>query len=67
MTLAHFVFAIATTSYILLAIQFEERDLVTSHGHAYEEYRRRVPMLIPLVRGPREEPGRAGTSTAALR
>jgi len=47
MTLAHLLFAIATTAYILLAIQFEERDLVTEHGKSYEDYRRNVPMLIP--------------------
>ena len=47
MTLAHLVFAIATTAYIVLAIQFEEHDLVAEHGGAYEEYRRRVPMLVP--------------------
>ncbi len=47
MTLAHLVFAIATTAYIVLAIQFEEKDLVFEHGAEYEEYRRTVPMLLP--------------------
>jgi len=57
MTLAHLVFAIATTAYIVLAIQFEERDLVTEHGATYENYRRRVPMLVPLGgRGGRQSP-----------
>lgn len=47
MTLAHLVFALGTTAYIVLAIQFEEHDLITEHGAAYEEYRRAVPMLLP--------------------
>jgi len=47
MTVAHLVFAIATTAYILIAIQFEEHDLVTAHPE-YAEYRRRVPMLLPF-------------------
>lgn len=50
MTYAHLLFAIATAAYILLAIQFEERDLVHEFGGTYEEYRRRVPMLVPFTR-----------------
>jgi len=50
MTLAHLLFSIATTSYILMAIHFEERDLVREHGETYEAYRRSVPMLIPFTR-----------------
>jgi len=50
MTFAHLLFSIATTAYILLAIQFEERDLVREYGHAYEEYRQAVPMLVPSLR-----------------
>jgi protein-S-isoprenylcysteine O-methyltransferase Ste14 len=50
MTLAHLLFSLATTAYILLAIQFEERDLVREHGDSYEDYRRSVPMLLPFVK-----------------
>jgi protein-S-isoprenylcysteine O-methyltransferase Ste14 len=55
MTLSHLLFAIATTAYILVAIRFEESDLVHEHGRAYYEYRRRVPMLWPFAR--RSVPG----------
>jgi methanethiol S-methyltransferase len=48
MTVAHLVFAVMTTAYILIAIQLEERDLVKAHPE-YTGYRRRVPMLIPRL------------------
>jgi methanethiol S-methyltransferase len=50
MSVAHLLFAIATTAYILVAIQLEERDLTASLGDAYRDYRKRVPMLIPFTR-----------------
>jgi protein-S-isoprenylcysteine O-methyltransferase Ste14 len=54
MTLAHLLFSVATTAYILIAIQFEERDLAREHQGAYEAYRRSVPMLIPFTRRRRD-------------
>ena len=49
MTVTHLVFAVATTAYILIAIQLEERDLVDAHPE-YESYRRSVPMLVPFTK-----------------
>jgi protein-S-isoprenylcysteine O-methyltransferase Ste14 len=48
MTLAHFLFAILTTGYILTAIQLEEKDLLDDHGEKYRNYRKWVPMIIPF-------------------
>jgi len=47
MTIAHLVFALATTGYVLIAIQLEERDLVDLYGERYEAYRNQVSMLMP--------------------
>jgi protein-S-isoprenylcysteine O-methyltransferase Ste14 len=49
MTIGHLLFSVATTVYILLAIQLEERDLVKLFGDQYRRYRVEVGMLIPMV------------------
>jgi protein-S-isoprenylcysteine O-methyltransferase Ste14 len=47
MTAGHLLFALGMSSYILIAIRYEERDLLTYHGEDYASYKARVPMLIP--------------------
>jgi methanethiol S-methyltransferase len=57
MTGTHLLFALMTTAYILVAIQFEEHDLVDSLGDDYRRYRERVPMIIPFLRRAKREQG----------
>jgi protein-S-isoprenylcysteine O-methyltransferase Ste14 len=47
MTAGHLLFAGVLSAYILIAIQFEERDLRKAHGEEYEAWRRKTGMLIP--------------------
>jgi protein-S-isoprenylcysteine O-methyltransferase Ste14 len=60
MTQGHLLFAAVTLAYILVAIRFEERDLVHEFGERYEQYRREVRGLLPL-------PKSAGAATATPR
>lgn len=50
MTVTHLLFAVVTTAYILLAIRWEERDLVTALGEDYKVYREQVPMIVPFAK-----------------
>ena len=60
MSVAHLVFAIMTTGYILIAIQLEERDLIVAHPE-YAAYRRDVPMILPVAA--RRDDGADATAT----
>jgi protein-S-isoprenylcysteine O-methyltransferase Ste14 len=66
MTVAHLFFAAMTTVYILLAIRFEEADLITVHGDKYLQYRKNVPMIVPSLGMNTKvgSPAASGTTTA---
>jgi protein-S-isoprenylcysteine O-methyltransferase Ste14 len=49
MTGAHLLFALLTSAYILMAIRWEEKDLVIVHGSKYQDYQKQVPKLIPSL------------------
>lgn len=49
MTVGHLLFAAAMSAYMLIAIRYEERDLVRMFGKDYEDYRGRVGMLAPRL------------------
>jgi protein-S-isoprenylcysteine O-methyltransferase Ste14 len=47
MTVGHLLFAVGLTTYMLIAVQFEERDLVAHFGEQYANYQKRVGMFLP--------------------
>ena len=49
MSYGHLLLSIGVSIYMLIAIRYEERDLVQLFGTQYVEYRSRVGMLIPGI------------------
>lgn len=50
MSYGHLLLALGMSAYMLIAIQYEERDLVALFGRKYEDYRQNVGMLTPRLR-----------------
>ena len=44
----HAFFAVVMSVYIMVGIQFEERDISDHLGEEYRKYRSRTSMIIPL-------------------
>jgi protein-S-isoprenylcysteine O-methyltransferase Ste14 len=49
MSYGHLLLAAGMSAYVLIAIRYEERDLVDTFGHDYVAYRDRVGMLTPKI------------------
>jgi protein-S-isoprenylcysteine O-methyltransferase Ste14 len=47
MTVGHLILTGGFTAYILVAVAYEERDLVAHFGDTYRRYQRTVPQLLP--------------------
>jgi len=50
MTMAHLLFAVLSTVYILTATRFEEKNLVTHFDEKYGDYKKWAPMLLPFAK-----------------
>lgn len=55
MTTGHLLLAAGMTAYILIAVRFEERDMLRAFGEKYARYREQVPMIVPMP-GRRKQP-----------
>ena len=69
MSVGKLQFAAQFTTFVLIALTFEERDLKAMFGWQYERYSQRVPKLIPFfgrrfVANNEEEQGAAASRTA---
>ncbi|HEU4428284.1 MAG TPA: isoprenylcysteine carboxylmethyltransferase family protein [Myxococcota bacterium] len=65
MTVGHLLIALGITGYILIAIVFEERDLLQHFGADYRAWRARTPLLIPRLRKRAAKPRSRGVAEPA--
>lgn len=48
MSMTHLMLASSMTVYIFIGLYFEEKDLAANLGNDYQEYKKRVPMIVPF-------------------
>jgi protein-S-isoprenylcysteine O-methyltransferase Ste14 len=65
MTVGHLLFAIGMSTYIVIAVRHEERDLVAALGRDYVEYQKRVPKFVPRLTSAHETVKARATQTLA--
>lgn len=63
MTVGHLLFAAVGTGYVLLAIVYEERDLLRFLGDDYRRWRDATPMFLPRLGRARSTPLRSDRAT----
>jgi len=66
MTVGHLLLAVVTTGYMLVAIVFEERDLLVHFGADYREWRARTPLFFPRLGRRAEAARRAPRPSSAI-
>jgi protein-S-isoprenylcysteine O-methyltransferase Ste14 len=55
MSIGHLLLAVTLTAYMVVAVFWEERDLIAHFGDEYLDYRRRVPKFIPRFGRPKAD------------
>lgn len=51
MTMGRAVLAVGMLLYIMVGLHYEERDLISEFGDTYRDYKKRVPAVIPFMKG----------------